>query len=186
MKRLMILLGLILLVGCERVGDQESKIEVEESGSDSLNNENETLTDEQAVEIINNELENYLFNEHITDFIVTIREKESGGNYISIVLNSDYLDDDTVAPLVSKKSDEEFQEIYNNTSVCANDFFEFIIKKLENYDKDIYVTVSNIQDGVSMNPPIVMIKWSSGKKHILDYFGEKLIIDLGVDIELIQ
>lgn len=163
MKKLIILLGLLVsLTGCGDFDNQES--DVIESNEDSLLQqyeeidnkseekkdtvkENHSLTDEEVLQIIEETLANFDLGDGIkgvSDYYTNVNYDNEP--YAIVILESIYED---MFFTYEGMSLEKCQELYDSTILVANDLFDMLIQKLEEYDGYFLVSVNELskEDG---------------------------------------
>ena len=165
MKRLIVLLGLIVgLTGCGDFDNQES--DVIESNEDSLLQQdeevdskseekedtvkdNDSLTDEEVLQIIEETLANFDLGDGIkgvSDYYTNVNYDNEP--YAIVILESIYED---MFFTYEGMSLEKCQELYDSTILVANDLFDTLIQKLEEYEGYFLVSVNELsqEDGVN-------------------------------------
>ncbi len=165
MKRLIVLLGLIVgLTGCGDFDNQES--DVIESNEDSLLQQdeevdskseekedtvkdNDSLTDEEVLQIIEETLANFDLGDGIkgvSDYYTNVNYDNEP--YAIVILESIYED---MFFTYEGMSLEKCQELYDSTILVANELFDTLIQKLEEYEGYFLVSVNELsqEDGVN-------------------------------------
>ena len=165
MKRLIVLLGLIVgLTGCGDFDNQES--DVIESNEDSLLQQdeevdskseekedtvkdNDSLTDEEVLQIIEETLANFDLGDGIkgvSDYYTNVNYDNEP--YAIVILESIYED---MFFTYEGMSLEKGQELYDSTILVANELFDTLIQKLEEYEGYFLVSVNELsqEDGVN-------------------------------------
>lgn len=165
MKRLIVLLGLIVgLTGCGDFDNQES--DVIESNEDSLLQQdeevdskseekedtvkdNDSLADEEVLQIIEETLANFDLGDGIkgvSDYYTNVNYDNEP--YAIVILESIYED---MFFTYEGMSLEKCQELYDSTILVANDLFDTLIQKLEEYEGYFLVSVNELsqEDGVN-------------------------------------
>lgn len=163
MKKLIILLGLLVgLTGCGDFDNQES--DVIESNEDSLLQQdeevdskseekedavkdNDSLTDEEVLQIIEETLANFDLGDGIkgvSDYYTNVNYDNEP--YAIVILESIYED---MFFTYEGMSLEKCQELYDSTILVANDLFDTLIQKLEEYEGYFLVSVNELsqEDG---------------------------------------
>lgn len=165
MKRLIVLLGLIVgLTGCGDFDNQE--FDVIESNEDSLLQQdeevdskseekedtvkdNDSLADEEVLQIIEETLANFDLGDGIkgvSDYYTNVNYDNEP--YAIVILESIYED---MFFTYEGMSLEKCQELYDSTILVANDLFDTLIQKLEEYEGYFLVSVNELsqEDGVN-------------------------------------
>lgn len=165
MKRLIVLLGLIVgLTGCGDFDNQE--FDVIESNEDSLLQQdeevdskseekedtvkdNDSLTDEEVLQIIEETLANFDLGDGIkgvSDYYTNVNYDNEP--YAIVILESIYED---MFFTYEGMSLEKCQELYDSTILVANELFDTLIQKLEEYEGYFLVSVNELsqEDGVN-------------------------------------